>query len=127
MDDVFLAMKRDYFSIVGGVVSNITMPKEERMVRRAVDEAITASDAVFREVIDGELEDLKVKFGIPNDETAEKEAEDEEMFTDNDDNTDNGDQKEDEADKTATPDAGPSDAVTADDIGFAVGESSETL
>lgn len=96
MDDVFLAMKRDYLSIVGGVVGQITMPKEERMVRRAVDEAITAADRLFGEVLDGDLEDLKATFSVPEDESVKDEPKDDSMFTDNDD-----DGEEEDADETA--------------------------
>lgn len=111
MDDVFLAMKRDYFSIVGGVVGQVTMPKEERMVRRAIDEAITASDAVFREVIDGELDDLKAKFAVSIDET-ENEPKEDSLMTDNDE--DSEDEDKNEADGTANMAAEPGDAMAAD-------------
>lgn len=82
MDDVFLAMKRDYLGIVGGVVGQITMPKEERMVRRAVDEAITAADRLFGEVLDGDLEELKAQYQDVDDKSAGDEPKDDSMFTD---------------------------------------------
>ncbi|CZT20074.1 uncharacterized protein RCC_05931 [Ramularia collo-cygni] len=109
MDDVFLAMKRDYLGIVGGVVGQITMPKEERMVRRAVDEAISAADGIFSEVLDGDLEDLKVKFSAPIDDATGDEPKDDIIFTENDDEDD---AEEDGGDETADENDDADDIMT---------------
>lgn len=92
MDDVFLAMKRDYLGIVGGNVGQITMPKEERMVRRAVDDAIGAADESFRGVMDADLEGLNTMFpSSGNDETVVEGMNDDPMATDDEDD-DNDDE-----------------------------------
>ena len=59
-DGVYVSMHRDYMSIIGGVsVGQVSMPREERAVRRQLDEAITAMDESFQKVIDSDLDDLK--------------------------------------------------------------------
>jgi hypothetical protein len=58
-DSIYLSMQRDYMSIIGGVSVNTKMPREERAVRRQVDEAIGRTDQFFQEVLDADVEDLK--------------------------------------------------------------------
>ena len=59
-DSIFVSMQRDYMSIIGGVnVGHVTIPREERVLRREVDERITSVDAMFQRVVDSDLEDLK--------------------------------------------------------------------
>lgn len=69
------------------------------MVRRAVDEAISAADELFREVIDGDLEDLKAKFSISGEESGKDEVEDYPMDTESDDGDDKEEYDEEQADK----------------------------
>lgn len=58
-DSVFVNMQKDYLSVIGGVnVGQITMPREERAIRRELDEIITAVDEPFQKVIDSDLEEL---------------------------------------------------------------------
>lgn len=52
------------------------------MVRRAVDEAITAADRLFGEVLDGDLEELKAQYQDVDDKSAGDEPKDDSMFTD---------------------------------------------
>lgn len=60
VDSVFVNMQRDYMSIIGGVnVSQVAMPREERTIRRQVDEIIGDNDQAFQRVIDSDLNDLK--------------------------------------------------------------------
>ena len=60
-DTVYLSMQRDYMSILGGLnVGEISMPREERVIRRELEEFITAADPAFQKVIDDELEGLEL-------------------------------------------------------------------
>lgn len=62
-DEVYLAMQRDYTSVLSGVnVGDIQLSREERATRREVDQLITGADEHFAEVMQGELDELKDKF-----------------------------------------------------------------
>ncbi|KAK3723591.1 hypothetical protein LTR37_001843 [Vermiconidia calcicola] len=59
-DSVFVNMHRDYMSIIGGVnVGEVSMPREERVVRRELDESILAMDDVFQKVVESDVDALK--------------------------------------------------------------------
>lgn len=52
-DGVYTNMQRDYMSIIGGVsVGRVSMPREERSIRRQLDEMITEADTHFQGIID---------------------------------------------------------------------------
>ncbi|KAK3706114.1 hypothetical protein LTR37_012941 [Vermiconidia calcicola] len=52
--------RADSVSVIGGVnVGKVSMPREERAVRRELDESITAMDDVFQKVVDSDVEALK--------------------------------------------------------------------
>lgn len=60
VDLVYVGVQRDYMSIIGGVnVEQSSLPREERAVRREIDEVITAADESFQEIVGSKVEDLK--------------------------------------------------------------------
>ncbi|KAH9834261.1 Dynamin family [Teratosphaeria destructans] len=58
-DAIYLSMQRDYMSIIGGVKIDTKMPREERLMRREIDEVIGKADTIFQRVVDADAEDLK--------------------------------------------------------------------
>ncbi|KAI7527755.1 hypothetical protein KC331_g16140 [Hortaea werneckii] len=66
-DQVFLHMQNDYMSIIGGVRVDTNMSRQERTVRRDVDERITGADEIFQTVLDMNPEDLKAASSAESD------------------------------------------------------------
>ncbi|KAF2768799.1 hypothetical protein EJ03DRAFT_351811 [Teratosphaeria nubilosa] len=58
-DAIYLSMQRDYMSIIGGVKIDTKMPREERLMRREIDEVIGKADTIFQGVVEADVEDLK--------------------------------------------------------------------
>ena len=59
-DAVFVSMQRDFMFLIGGVHDGrVSMPREERSVRRELEETMSAVDQTFQEVLDVDLADLQ--------------------------------------------------------------------
>ncbi|KAI7160752.1 hypothetical protein KC349_g3303 [Hortaea werneckii] len=66
-DQVFLHMQNDYMSIIGGVRVDTNMSRQERTVRRDIEEKITGADEIFQTVLDMNPEDLKAASSAESD------------------------------------------------------------
>ncbi|KAI7088860.1 hypothetical protein KC356_g3005 [Hortaea werneckii] len=58
-DQVYVHMQKDYMSVIGGVRVDTNMSRQERTVRRDIDERITSADDMFQKVLDMNSEHLK--------------------------------------------------------------------
>ncbi|KAI6827790.1 hypothetical protein KC340_g9470 [Hortaea werneckii] len=58
-DQVYVHMQKDYMSVIGGVRVDTNMSRQERTVRRDIDERITGADDISQKVLDMKFEDLK--------------------------------------------------------------------
>lgn len=116
-DGLFVAMQRDYMSIVGGAnVGPITIPREERSVRRELDEAISSFDGMFQNVVDSNPEDLVVDEGRRLANTSEEEVVDveddaeEEIEMESEQESDDGDEDEEDEEQDETGSKAESEA-----------------
>ncbi|OTA34386.1 hypothetical protein BTJ68_04823 [Hortaea werneckii EXF-2000] len=66
-DQVYVHMQRDYMSVIGGVRVDTNMNRQERTVRRDIDERITGADDIFQKVLDMNPEDLKAASSAESD------------------------------------------------------------
>ncbi|KAI7365368.1 hypothetical protein KC328_g18655, partial [Hortaea werneckii] len=66
-DQVYLHMQNDYMSVIGGVRVDTNMSRQERTVRRDIDERITGADDIFQKVLDMNPEDLKAASSADSD------------------------------------------------------------
>ncbi|RMY69573.1 hypothetical protein D0863_06362 [Hortaea werneckii] len=66
-DQVYVHMQRDYMSVIGGVRVDTNMSRQERTVRRDIDERITGADDIFQKVLDMNPEDLKAASSAESD------------------------------------------------------------
>ncbi|KAI7353650.1 hypothetical protein KC354_g11434 [Hortaea werneckii] len=66
-DQVYLHMQNDYMSVIGGVRVDTNMRRQERTVRRDIDERITSADDIFQKVLDMNSEDLKAASSADSD------------------------------------------------------------
>ncbi|KAI7199100.1 hypothetical protein D0869_07257 [Hortaea werneckii] len=66
-DQVYLHMQNDYMSVIGGVRVDTNMSRQERTVRRDIDERITSADDIFQKVLDMNSEDLKAASSADSD------------------------------------------------------------
>ena len=67
VDRMFNTIARDYHAIVGTDASkDLEMGSPERLARKAVEDAISASEGVFSKVLDSDLEQTKMEES-PND------------------------------------------------------------
>lgn len=90
-DEVYVAMSRDYLTIVGVQKSEIRMSREERAIRREVDEALGGADAYFDKILVASLEDLKAEYQLQEDATVTEpidDAEEDAMDVDDEDDED---------------------------------------
>lgn len=71
-DGIFISMQRDYMSIIGGVNIDTKMPRQERALRRDVDDMIGKADGCFQKVIDMTAEDMK-KAGVGTPDVTESD------------------------------------------------------
>lgn len=87
-DGVFVQMQRDYLTLVGVHRGNMKMSREERHIRRKVDEAIDDIDALFQDVVEADIDQLKADRAVGKSEhegSDIEEAEDEPMDDDEQD------------------------------------------
>lgn len=62
VDRMFNTIARDYHAIVGTDASkDLEMGSPERLTRKAVEDAISASEGVFSKVLDSDLEQIKME------------------------------------------------------------------
>ncbi|RMY61700.1 hypothetical protein D0863_11201 [Hortaea werneckii] len=66
-DQVYLHMQNDYMSVIGGVRVDTNISRQERTVRRDIDERITSADDIFQKVLDMNSEDLKAASSADSD------------------------------------------------------------
>ncbi|RMZ08329.1 hypothetical protein D0860_04735 [Hortaea werneckii] len=66
-DQVYVHMQQDYMSVIGGVRVDSNMSRQERTVRRDIDERITGADDIFQKVLDMNPEDLKAASSAESD------------------------------------------------------------
>lgn len=83
-DQVFLSIQRDYMPIVGQVSVNVTMSREERTIRRELDQSLAILDGRFKELLGRDLGELKA-------EQAEHDVVDEDVPNDQDESTEEED------------------------------------
>lgn len=75
-DQVYVSINRDYMTLVGVEMDrNHVMPRQERVMRRDVEEVILKSDAYFQEVIDYNEEALRQQTEDPAGQGADEEME----------------------------------------------------
>lgn len=75
-DSIYLNMQRDYMSIIGGVNVDVKMPRQERALRRDVDEVIGRADEYLQEIVDADLDELKKQMEVDAPEEADKNSND---------------------------------------------------
>lgn len=65
VDEVFLAMRRDYRSVLGGGedVQDQVLPKAERLMRKEVMRTIEGVESIFMKVMDGETDEMESEEG----------------------------------------------------------------
>ena len=65
VDEVFLAMRRDYRSVLGGGedVQNQVLPKAQRLMRKEVMRTIEGVESIFMKVMDGETDEMESEEG----------------------------------------------------------------
>lgn len=75
VDEVFLAMRRDYRSVLGGGedVQGQVLPKAQRLMRKEVIRTVEGVESIFKKVMDGEPDDMEEEEIV----TAKMEAGDE--------------------------------------------------
>ncbi|CAK4034253.1 Hypothetical predicted protein [Lecanosticta acicola] len=62
-DEVYVSMQRDYLTVVGvNKTSESRMPREERAIRRQIDEIVEGADSAMQQVLTTELNELKTGF-----------------------------------------------------------------
>lgn len=61
VDEVFIAMRRDYRSVLGGeeVAQGQVLPKAQRLMRKEVLRIIETVESLFQKVVDGEAEKMQ--------------------------------------------------------------------
>lgn len=86
VEGVFVNMKRDYSSLIGGVdLGQVQIPREERSAKRELDDRITAMDEQFQRIINTDPEGLREPQQDRQDlEEEEGDAEDAFEFEDED-------------------------------------------
>ena len=93
-DKVYVSMQKDYMTIIGGVNADQTviMPRQERAMRRDVDEAVTRGDKYFGEVLEAALDELKEELEAEEDASKpESENVDADVLGDDVDDDDDDD------------------------------------
>ena len=114
-------------SIIGGVnVNNVAMPREERAVRRQLDEMISDADTDFDEIVNASLEALAEKKSahVPDDEDEILDDFQDEGDVDSDQESSNGSDAEESGKESA--DAGEDDE-DGDATDYHSAESSENM
>ncbi|KAK3064184.1 hypothetical protein LTS18_009470 [Coniosporium uncinatum] len=89
-DQVFLAVERDYTTVIGGVPlpEGYIMPREEKGVRDDVADAIAGSDEQFRKILGVEKEDEEMQEGNVGQGEGPEDAEEGYQTTREDENGD---------------------------------------
>lgn len=68
-DGVFVQMRRDYLTLLGGQRANdVSMSREERAIRRQIDELLDAADDNMKEVVVMDLDELKTAYAVGDDD-----------------------------------------------------------
>lgn len=110
-DGVYVNMQRDYMSIVGGVnVGQVSMSREERVVRRQLDEIISVIDQTFQTVIESGLETLRGSEG-----SCVEDMDVDEQVDEADDDNFESDRESGEDDEDEVEEGSEEDEVEAED------------
>ena len=112
VEGVFVNMRRDYMSLIGGVeVGQVQIPLGVRATKRELDEVISQMDEEFKKVAEADLEELKAGDGDgeqADEEVVEGEDRDEKDELDFDDD---GEEQEEDEQADEEPVAEPAEPV----------------
>lgn len=112
VDEVFIAMRRDYRSVLGGeeVAQGQVLPKAQRLMRKEVLRIIETVESLFQKVVDGEVEKMRYdEEGVDSLLDNVMDGEGDDMKVDEETTSMNGDQEH-EIDGTTDSRSGPQDA-----------------
>ncbi|KAI7481324.1 hypothetical protein KC351_g6460 [Hortaea werneckii] len=114
-DQVYVHMQKDYMSVIGGVRVDTNMSRQERTVRRDIDERITGADDIFQKVLDMKFEDLKAASSGEGDSVNGDDMEiDDDKSAEHqqpDDNSEDADELEGDSRESSTAEAKDADQI----------------